>query len=482
MSTAVKGPPIPSATEAGWLNEVGMTVWLMWALSGLTAFVAWAVTSYVVSADSSFSVGGYRLMLLVLWSSLVIAAGRAWADLQDQRAVWQARVSPRRPVQAARRVWRATLGCTAGIALLPAWTVALLAPPPGGAPAFLLFSAAAMLGSLSSMTLLTAAWRGELHSRWALPCGLWLGGFVLMPEAEWARWAAAEGWRAGVLLLALALPALASALLHPALRDDALLPSAVAGRPHRASLRARWQRWHDEGTSRLRALDGSARGGLLAISAQIPGQVLQHQEEGLLFMPWHSTVTMGGVARLLALSVFALLMMRSPSLHWRHFLAPGAVLRPRLGWQIALSTALAQLLSLGSIMAVTWGGLVWFSPDRALSWPEVTALAARYLPVWLLDLAFATALATLLRGWAGSLERAFTVLFALLLVCGAVYLGLSVYHRQPMPILGVRDGSYAALVGALTLLLLLAAQRVWSRADLGALLRASQAKPGVNET
>lgn len=481
MNQTIIGRLDEPSRGTGWLGQVSGWALVLWSVAVLASVVGVAMAVYAARSGVPLAPGSLRLVTLFLWAALLPVPGLAWAHFQGQCEVWRARVSPQRPLRQVKRVWWRTLGCTALVAILPLWLMAWLGLPPDGSAGFSLYSLSLMLALLSLLTVSAAAWRGMLAEVWVVPGWFVLAFFVLMPEDGWARWAAAEGWRAGVLGLLLTTPALAWGLLRRALRDD-LSSRAVGSRPpRRPSLRDRWQRWQEDGAGRLRALDGGAAGALGAIWGQLPLQIVRQQEEGLLFMLWQSTMTISAVVRLLAFTCFALVMLRGPALHWRHLLAPGAVLRSRLGWQVALSTWLLQIAVLLAIVVATWLVMFWLEPGRALSWAQGAALAARYLPVWLLELAFATALATLLRGAAGSLLRAGAALAGLVIVCVAVYLGHYLQTGSTTLTIGVRGPEYVAVLAALTLVTLLAAQRVWARADLGALLRSSRAKPGEGE-
>ena len=98
------------------------------------------------------------------------------------------------------------------------------------------------------------------------------------------------------------------------------------------------------------------------------------------------------------------------------------------------------------------------------------------MPLLLLELALATVLATVLRGWAGSLGKASWALIGLLVLAGTLHLGLWLTTGQALPVLLQRDGRYVALVALLVAALLAINQRVWQRVDLGALIRASRPK------
>jgi len=453
----------------------------LWIAAGTVAIVGLMLGLQVALTGTTMPPSWLRTISLLLWLCLLPLPGLAFGALQAQRAVWVGRVAPRHALAVAQAAWRLTLGTGLALTLLPLLLLGVMALPPDAAAAFALFGSGLMLGTVALGTLASAAWRGLVPSVWVLPgvCALVASPVVWTTMPEIQAWQAAEGWRAAVLVMLAASPALAWAVLRQALSPDggalARQPLAEPGRAH--SLQARWQRLAHEWGGRLRALDGGSTVAIMGgLWGQLPQQFFNRNPEGLVFMPWGSSLTPLGGYRLLVLTMLALVMLRSPSLHWRHQLAPGATLRTRLGWEVAVHTWWMLVLVLGASLGLTALLTVWWADDGAQLWQAAPTLVARYVPLLLLDLALATALATLLRGWAGSLGRALWALAGLCGVWGLLHLALGLITGQATPVLLHRDVSYVALVALLIVVLLAINQRVWQRVDLGALIRASRPK------
>jgi hypothetical protein len=195
-------------------------------------------------------------------------------------------------------------------------------------------------------------------------------------------------------------------------------------------------------------------------------------------MPWGSSFTTAGLLRLLVFTLLASILLSTPALHWRHLLAPTGAVRASLGWRIWLTTYFVVVGLMFLILTPVGLGVLVFSEDSAVLWPRVPELLLSYLPPLLLDLALATALAALIRGWAGSQGRALAAWAVLALAWGLVQLLTYVSTGQGMLVLMHRDGSYALLSLVATACCVWGAARTWSRADLGELMRRSR-KPST---
>lgn len=450
-------------------------------LSAALAIVAIVMAVQAALAGDRLPRDSHHLLCVALWVLLLPWPALALARWQRQHAVWVARVAPTPVLRALRSGWQTCLVITAAVAVLPLWLVAALVPPPGGAPGFMLWSAGLMLGTLAAGTLASAAWRGLVAARWLAPAGAVVvaGGVVMGLDAERAAWQAADGWRGAILLLLTLSPAATLVLLRDRLHGDGRTPPGRAAPTPERSPQARWQAWRAEWQARFRSVDGGSALALFAgLWGQLPQQFWSRKPEGLMFMPWDSAITPLGVYRLLIFTLLALSMVSSRTLHWRHLLAPGASWRSRLGLEVAVSTWLLLVLLLTVLFGVVGGLTLLWSEDGDALWRAVPDLLLRYVPLLLLDLALACALAALLRGWAGSYERAAAALLGIGIVLGIAHLALWALTGEAAPVLLHRDARYVAGLVLLTLALLLWNRRVWQRADLGALMRAARRKPG----
>lgn len=469
----------PRKTPAVLDNVSGWSLFL-WVMAGAIATVGLVIGLQTALTGAAFPPAWLDRFSLLFWLCLLPLPGLAFATLQAQRAVWVLRVAPRQALHGVRDAWHLTLGTGLALTLLPMLLLGVLVLPPSEAAAFAWFSCGLMLGTVGLGTLASAAWRGLIPSVWVLPgvCVLVASSWVWGAPTEAQAWRSAEGWRAVVLLALVASPALAFGLLREALRlDGGVVVRPVAGRGSGHSLQARWQGLSHEWGSRLRALDGGAAVGMLGgFGWHLPQQFIHRNPEGLMFMPWGSSFTPLDGYRQLLFAMLALVLLRSPSLHWRHQLAPGAALRARLGWEVAIRTWWMLVLLLGALLGLAALFTVWWAEDGAQLWRAAPTLLARYVPLLLLELALATVLATVLRGWAGSLGKASWALIGLFVLAGTLHLGLGLTTGQALPVLLQRDGRYVALVALLVAALLAINQRVWQRVDLGALIRASRPK------
>lgn len=471
MNTSTLNPGLGVPRDPGWVSQVGSATLLMWACAGTVSAVGLIFAAFDALGGLRFPDQAHRLLLLFLWATVFPVPGLAWSALQAQRKVWCGRVTPRAALHQARQTWIRTLVLSSACAVTSLWGVVLLAPPSEGVVGSLLFIAGHLVGMMTLLTLASAAWRGLLPGVWVLPGALGLIFLVAMPAEEWSRWVSAEGWRAAVLTGLLAMPLVAAKLLRAAVHDDPRHREPRMAPGQDPSLHARWTRFRREWLDRFQALDLSARGVMAGVWSQLPQQVINGKEEGLLFMPWQSSMTFTGVYRLLVYVLIALVMLRSPSLHWRSLLAPGAHRRDRLGWQVAWSTWLSMVIAIAMLLAFSGLWLLVAEGAGWARWAEVPQLFIRYMPLWMIDMALATALATCLRGWAGSLGRALGLYVAFLAAVGLVHLTVYLKTGVGVPEIGSRGPVYVAITITLTVMALWAARHAWARTDLGELRR-----------
>lgn len=477
MSATLEQMRIERRRSLRWMDQASGTAMVMWALAGAAAVVGLVLALQTAVSGEPFPASWYRNLTLAVWCTLLPIPGMAWAALQTQRRVWLARVAPVQGIRVATRAFWQTLGVSCAVAVLPLIGVAWLAPPSGGSGAFSLFVTGFMAGTLTAAVIVSAAWRGELPALWIVPglAALVAIVFQLVPEQHMWLWQAGYGFRAEALLAMTISPAAAVLLLWPALS-----PRSRVHAPHgRRALRSLVTQRFRSLTERLRYVDGASSAGMLAgFWGQLPQQFINRQPEGLLFMPWGSTFTAAGTWRLLALTFVASALLSTPALHWRHLLAPRGALRAHLGWQIWLTTYLMVVCVLTVSLAPIGLGVLLLSSDGPQLWPRVPGLLLSYLPPLLLDLTLATALATLIRGWAGTQGRALATLGVLVLAWGLVHLLTFAWTGQGALPLLQRDGGYALLIVTAAACCAWAAARVWRRADLGALMRSSRSKRG----
>ena len=420
----------------------------------------------------------YRNLSLALWFTLLPIPGQAWAALQAQRKVWVSRAAPAQGVRSVVRSFWITLGVMGSMTVLPLLALVCLAPPPAGIGPAVLLVIGLMGGALSASVVVAAAWRGELPAVWLLPAMAVqvILPVLVFPEAHWASWQAAEGFRAAVLAVLAVSPAVTLALLRPLMT----LQSVTRSLGVTQALRTTPRQWFRSLTERLNYVDGASSIGIAGgLWGHLPQQFFNRQPDGLMFMPWGSTFTTAGPWRLLILTFLASMLLSTPALHWRHLLAPTGVVRSSLGWRIWLTTNLFVVGLLFLALTPVGLGVLMLSDDSADLWPRVPELLLNYVPPLLLDLALATALAALIRGWAGSQGRTLMVLVSLALLWGLVHLLIAVWTGQGKFVLMQRDGSYALLSLVATACCVWGATRTWSRADLGELLRRSR-KPSTH--
>jgi hypothetical protein len=477
MSATLEQMRIERRRSLRWMDQASGTAMVMWALAGAAAVVGLVLALQTAVSGEPFPASWYRNLTLAVWCTLLPIPGMAWAALQAQRQVWLARVAPAQGIRVATRAFWRTLGVSFAVAVLPLIGVALLAPPSGGSGAFALFVTGLMAGTLTAVVIVSAAWRGELPALWILPGLAALAAMILklIPEQHMWLWQAADGFRFDALLAMAMSPAAAVLLLWPALgvrsRARPLAPAPA--------LRTLAKQQFRSLTERLRYVDGASSIGVLGgLWGQLPQQFINRQPEGLLFMPWGSTFTSAGPWRLLALTLVAGALLSTPALHWRHLLAPRGALRASLGWKIWLTTYLMVASVLTAVLAPIGLGVLLLASDGPQLWPQVPGLLLSYLPPLMLDLALATALATLIRGWAGTQGKAMATLGVLALLWGLVHLLTFAWTGQGALPLRQRDEGYALLIVTAAGCCAWAAARVWRRADLGALMRSSRSKRG----
>ncbi len=175
--------------------------------------------------------------------------------------------------------------------------------------------------------------------------------------------------------------------------------------------------------------------------------------------PFGSTLTVFHIlmSGLLILIVTSSLVCKG--LHWRMVLAPGGLHRGRLGWHIAISTATIYLLGFALVFGLGLA-IAWLISDHAVH--LFLSFAARFaaLPV---ELIFAIAVATLLRGTGYPAQWFAAVLMVLLLAGTAAEtgLGLPIWEFIGAPVLIV-DLPYLLSLLVLAALALWASNKLWT--------------------
>jgi hypothetical protein len=478
MSAAVEKSSFECSRGMSWSDQASSAGLIMGVIALGLAVLTLLVGIQAALTGEPLATSWYRNLSLALWFTLLPIPGQAWAALQAQRKVWESRVAPAQGVRSVVRSFWITLGAMGSVTVLPLLALVSLAPPPAGVGPAVLLVIGLMGGALSASVVVAAAWRGELPAVWLLPA---MAVQVIMPvlvfpEAHWASWQAAEGFRAAVLAVLAVSPAGTLALLRP------LVALQLVTRCHDVTqaLRTTPRQWFRSLTERLHYVDGATSLMLTAGAwGQLPQQFINRQPEGLVFMPWGSTFTIAGPWRLLCFALFASFLLMTPALHWRNLLAPTGAFRTQLGPKIWMTTYLSVVGILFLSLTPVGLGVLVLSDDSADLWPRVPELLLNYVPPLLLDLALATALAALIRGWAGSQGRTVMVLVSLALLWGLVHLSIAVWTGQGKLVLMQRDGSYALLSLVATACCVWGATRTWSRADLGELLRRSR-KPSTH--
>lgn len=473
-----------------WMDSAARPAVVAWVLMAAVMVLGTVLALQSACNGAAFPDNWHRLLTAVTWVLLLPISGAAWGALQAQRSVWHARVAPGRALRSARRAFSRTLAVSLALAVLPLALIALLAPPLTSFASHGFLVTALMTGTLSLGLIAAAAWRGQIRATWAWPGLLALLALspALLGEEGWAQWQQPEGWRNALLVAFLASPGLAAWLTWPHCAAEAparpspwraLLAEPHSGRGSEDGLRGRLLRLKARASERFRLLDkGGLAGAMSGFSWQLPQQIINGRSEGLLFMPWGSEITPLDVYRWLLLALVPLALTSSPSLHWRHLLAPGGALRHQLGAQIATTTFVLVVTFMGSVTAAIGLGVLLLADDGSARWHLVPLLVARYGPALLLELALATMLATTLRGFAGSSGRAVFALLALGTGWGVVHGAIYLLSGEARVVLGHRDEVWVAAMLLAVAALWPLAGRAWRRTDLAALLRNSRRTAG----
>jgi hypothetical protein len=455
-----------------WMDQASGSAIYLGFLGSCAALVALFLGASTASSGEPLAASWYRHLTFFMWCLLLLMSSAARAALHARTTVWRARVAPNAVVLSATRAFWYTLSRMGTVTVLPLLVMIGLAPPLSGAGSATLLVLGLMGGSLSATAVAGAAWRGQLPAVWTLPgLLLLLGSLVLFfSESQWSQWQAGDGFRTAVLVALAASPAATAALL----RSTLVVPSEARTGEQKVVLRAVVAQGFRCLFERLRYVNdvawigiASAGWGML-IQGYVFGQV-----SGLWAIGWGSNFTTADPWWLVWLTMQVSFLLSTPALHWRHLLAPNGTLRRRLGLSIWLTTYLTVVGTLALVFGILGIGLLALVSGGLERWPQMPELVLRNASVLLLDLALATALATLIRGWAGSHGRALLALITLALVWGLFHLLIYAWTGQAMTVLLQRDTTYLLLLLITTSGCAWAAARAWSRADLGALLRSS---------
>jgi len=200
-----------------------------------------------------------------------------------------------------------------------------------------------------------------------------------------------------------------------------------------------------------------------------------HAHAGLPY--WGETLDWRYLVRLLLLSYMALVLLQSRDLHWRRLLAPGGPHRASIGWRIFVSSVKGNLIIAAvltglccAIAAAISSYTGKFNLLASFQWPAFAAALA-------CDLTLATALAVVLRGFAGKQQTAMLGLVCVFGLIASICIAWWAFSLGPEPnFTWPRDSIHALAMLAALLLLRPLMRRAWRRADLVQLLTKAQAQ------
>lgn len=386
------------------------------------------------------------------------------------KALWAVSVARRLP-----RAWhpstlqdhRGTLASNLALAALALSAIAAVVALPSGVGNRL-----ALVWALVAWVALFMAWQLVLASTWHrllrhLPgwgsalvlggvsvAGSWGGLFLSAPP-----WLLVFAW--------LSLP-LAVACLHRNLQGEQQAPDPDIRTPHD---RPRWALWRGRLALPFRRVDDGLQIGVVGfLLSQMPFAWSTAYPDARVLVPMGTSLTWAHGLRLTVITWTALMVLQVSALHWRHLLAPGgARVRRQLAWRIFGATVVSLT---GWLAAVLLGTVLVRGAlsHLGLSDPfSLKGLAPLLLPL-LSDALLATAAAVWLRALAGTQARALLCLAGLAMAAG---LGMASAHALqvlpwPLPVLGHRGPAWLGLQAALTVGLLVLAQRAWARVDQAA--------------
>lgn len=468
----------------GWM-VVSWTLALSIAVASLIIAVLMAVNGTPVGLDWTPAFFTAASMLVATLPLLTLPALRAEGRVLRARrvpaAVWRDRVrghtllvSISVLVAALALVLLRMLSVPAPVDLLQALLPGALLMAVAGALLLLAAAADRLLPPLAGAALCVAL-VVAMHQGSALGALAW-GAVGPHNQASGSQaWQAVLLGLAGTVLLPLSLAAVQRRLLMTA----QAMPLAARASQTTLSWPGQLAAVLRRPFERLRLLDGAANGWVWAVLlSQVPNNLamgLRNPDVSFL-QPWDSSVTPLHALRLLLLTALALAVLRSDAMHWRCLLAPVGRFRRQLGPRIVAGSVLFLLLTLSLVLLAAGLAFTLLPFMPAVPWARLPSLALAYLPPLMADLLLATALATWLRGAAGSLGRTWAALAAVVLALALVFVGAAVLpFSTPVhdKLLWVRSWGHLAGELALAAVLTLAAQRVWQRADLAQLARGS---------
>lgn len=466
----------------------GLAVWwgLMVAIGGGSLVIA-----TVAAASGEPISGGWQAGFLGMAGALLLPIPFWVLDrLHAERRVWVGRAAPRASWQAALRGSRRTWLISWALAAVPLVLMRLLTRPAFEAwitalPMVLL--PAALLAAVLGLGLLAAAaWQGLVA--WPVGLAALVGAIALLTWGAQADAPAVPPARvehlggpvavgvAGTLacLLAAGLAWQAMCVVHRALDQAQELAQRQPSPGERLqALRVRWaEQW--------RRVDPAVNLWLFGgFFSQLPANLTNVNIDARFLQAWGSTVSPLHGFRLALLTLVASALLRGAAPHWRLLLAPGSGFRRVVGLRVVGSTLATVVLQFGFLLAVFvpvfW--VVTAAVGEPASFPRHPASIA--LPL-MADLTLAVALAAWLRGWLGSLGRVVSAIaglsaaWAAIVFLAAPLLGLEGFARST---LWSRGPGYLAGQLALAACFTLLAQRVWARADLGAMARQPRSTP-----
>jgi len=383
------------------------------------------------------------------------------------KALWAVSVARRLP-----RAWcpstlqdhRHTLASSLALAALALGATAAVVALPSGVGNRL-----ALVWTLTAWVALFMAWQLVLASTWhglLRPVLGWGGVLVLGGVCVAGSWGGfflrAPPWLP--LAAWLSLP-LTVAGLHHCLQGERRAPDTGM----QTTLdRRRWALWRGRLALPFRRLDDGLQLGVMGfLLSQMPLTWTTAYPDARVLVPMGTSLTWAHGLRLTVFTWTALMVLQVSALHWRHLLAPGgARVRRQLAWRIFGATVVSMSGWLAAVLLGTVlvrGALSQLGVSDLFS---VTGLAPLLLPL-VSDALLATAAAVWLRALAGTQARALLWLAGLAM---AACLGMALAHALqvlpwPLPVLGHRGPAWLGLQAALTVGLLVLAQRAWARVD-----------------
>lgn len=491
MSTAALASrrPLQAGATPRWLGLLPDALQALLFLCSACAIVL-AIASVVMTIHGQPPRGGLQLAAYLLAMPILCLAPSAAAQAARQQiAVWQRRQVPGHGALSSIRAWHRLMVTVLALMVLPMLLIAALhwtdRRPPFGGPG--LFETPLLALHFAGLALLASAgWRGLLPAVCALAGPLLLTEWTLRLGDWWpASDTSTRLWLAAALSTTLPLAWWLCTVQfrrgrHTDPDQQRIAPATSPGhlwRSLRNDLQLRW-----------RPLDGKTSffGALLTTAILMPmGDVgIALAVDAANFQD----ATVWIVPRMAWLCLLATTLLRAPDLHWRLLLAPKSLGRRHLGWRI-LADSLAGMLLLCTVVTLFNVAMAHSIAGKTPAtgwWPVVIRTVIVDLP----ELVFATCLAVALRG-AGLASRTrqrwltggltAVICLSVLLACVTVVFGWESLARLSRLPLWQRDEAQAVVLLLLSLGLAWLAVRIWSRADLNALLverSSAQARAG----